>query len=412
MHGRPADPLNGRRSSITHGILLFVALTLAIWGYYWFEWRTFQGFVEAIDHHPQFMQDFVGFYYPMGKQLLQVPAPAGGYFYSSFFAVLLVPIGALTLPSAMKVWGSIQVLGFVAICLIPARGLLKLSGRSTILFMALCATSYPLLNNLKWGQVSVFVTVCIAGAVVAADNRRSVLAGILLALAAAIKFYPAVFVVYFLLRRDVRACVSFALAACIFYVVVPASVLGFSNWLRFETTILDMLGRAGLAARDTNSQYLMRVVQRWLGGLIPVTTGGPFARGLVWLGYAIAASAFAMAWVLQRRDRCSGRELSAVAIFVTIPFLVKTSWPHYFAYLPMCQAAVLSHAYSHVGLSRHSGKVLMALSVLSMALSSTFLLNCFTSWEPYNSSGMLFLSNFALLMAVYRAGLIDPGLLS
>ncbi len=405
MSARPADPANGRRFSFARGTLLFVALGLAIWAYDWFEWRTFQGFVDAIDHHPQFMQDFVGFYYPMGQQVRQVPTPVGGYYYSSFFAVLLAPIGGLTLSSAMKVWGAIQLLGFVAICLIPARGLLKLSGRNTILFMALCATSYPLLNNLKWGQVSILLTVCAVAAAVAANRRQSVLAGILLAFAAAIKFYPAIFVVYFLLRRDVRACVSFALAACIFYVVVPSAMLGFSNWLGFETAILDMIGRAGLAARDTNSQYFVHVGQRWLASLAPGAGGAGFAMSLTWLGYAIAASALAMAWLLQRRAWCAGQELSVVAIFVTIPFLVKTSWPHYFAYLPLCQAAVLSHACSYVGLSRPLGRGLLALSVLSMALSSTFLLNLFPSWNPYNSSGMLFLSNLALLTAVYGAGL-------
>ena len=54
-----------------HWQLLLVGLFLAISGYYWMEWRTFTNFVSAIDHSSQFMDDFVSYYYPMSKKIIQ-----------------------------------------------------------------------------------------------------------------------------------------------------------------------------------------------------------------------------------------------------------------------------------------------------------------------------------------------------
>jgi alpha-1,2-mannosyltransferase len=377
---------------------MLLGSALLVWAYYWYEWRTFQGFVNAVDHHPQFMQDFVGFYYPMGRQLLQNPTPFGGYYYSSFFAVLLVPFGAMTLSSAMTAWTIVQIACIVGLWLAAARGLLKLSPVGTVLLLVLFALSYPVLNNLKWGQVSVLLTACTVGAVAASDRRKSVLAGVLLAFAAAIKFYPALFLIWFVARRDVKACVSFAAAFTVFYMLVPVSVLGWSHWFEFERAILDMLGRSGLAARDTNSQYVEHVVMRWLAA-----TGSNhelLALGLRGLGYLVGAVSVGLAWFLMRRAPRQAAALSMAALFVSIPFVVKTSWPHYLAYLPVCQAVLLLAAQPDDVNWPGWRRARLSFTWLSLLVSSTILLNWLPGWEVYNSSGMLFVANFLVFLAV------------
>lgn len=371
---------------------------LAVWAYYWYEWRSFQGFVDAVDHHPQFMQDFVGFYYPMGRQLFQNPTPFGGYYYSSFFAVLLVPFGAMSLSSAMAAWAAVQVASVLALW-VAARGLLKLSPLASALLLVFFALSYPVLNNFKWGQVSVLLTACTVAAIFAADRRRSVLGGALLAFGAAIKFYPALFVLWFVVRRDVKACVSFAAAFVLFYVLVPVSLLGWSNWVGFEGAILDMLGRSGLAARDTNSQYIVHVVMRWVGATGP--DHETLAVGLRAVGYAIGVVCAGLAWFFTRRVRRAAAVLSMTSLFLGIPFVVKTSWPHYFAYLPVCQMALLMLALQPDEDSRPRSRQLgLVLILLSMLVSSTILLNAMPGWEAYNAWGMLFVSNLLLFLAV------------
>ncbi len=402
-------PLLNHIKNNTYWYLLLVVMLLAIAGYYWREWGTLAAFLDAIDAKPEFMLDFTAHYYPMSKQILQLPEPVMGYYYTSFFALMLVPIGALALPSALSVWVAIQCAAVVALCIIPARGILAMQPPKMILYAGLCLTSYPVLDNLKWGQVSVLLTVCTLAAFVAYKKNRRLLAGILLAFAAAIKFYPAFFIVYFILKRDLRTCVAFLLAAIVFYFVLPASVLGFSNWLGFEQAIAVAIGNSDWVARAVATHYFVHVASRWEVIFLDRNAGAMTVQVLTLVGYGIALSCFAMVWLLQRRESCERYGLPMVVIFLAIPFTIKTSWPHYFVYLPVCQLAVFSY---YAASFRGSGwwvKALIALPVISMLLSSIFLFNLFPNWNVYNSYGMLFLANLLLLVGVYAALLVPLG---
>jgi len=382
--------------------LTAVALSAAIFGYYWLEWRTFQGFVDAVDHHPQFMQDFVGHYYPMAQQILRMPpTPVGGYYYTSFFALVISPVGRLSLPPAMTAWAVCQVICLVAFWAVSARGLLKLTAVQSAWFAALCMTSYPLLNNLKWGQVSVLLTMLSVAAVAARDRRHSIGAGILLGLAAAIKFYPGLLAVYFIVKRDVRACVSFAIAGAIFYCAIPAAILGWHNWFEFENTILNTVSQTNLALRDPNSQYLTHVGLRWFASVAHHPAPAMAGHALTVAGFIVAAGSVVLAWFIQRGVQSPARDwLSMSAVLLATPFLVKTSWPHYFVYLPVCQAAVLSACTAGFQSIRGAGRIAAALCIASILISSVFVLNLFPGYGPYNADGMVFVANAVLLVAV------------
>ncbi len=388
--------------------LLLAAMLLAIAGYYWLVWDTFANFVQSMDFSPRFMQDFADHYYPMSRQILQDPTPVKGYFYTSFFALLLAPIGALPLASAMAIWGAIQFTCLAALCIIPVRGFLASRPVAMILYAGLCATSYPVLNNINWGQVSILNTACVIAAFYAYSMGRRVSAGILLAFAAAIKFYPAFFLVYFILKRDLRTCAAFVLAALAFYVVLPAAILGFSSWLEFEKAIGVALSNTDWVARAVNSQYFVNVGRRWSAIFFNHIAHDTLVQILAIAGYAIALSCIAMVWFLQRREACEKHGLPMVMIFLSLPFLIKTSWPHYFVYLPVCQVAVFSYYAASFRASGLRGRALIGLPVLSMLFSSIFLFNLFPNWNVYNSYGMLFLANLLLLLAVYAAILVQP----
>ncbi|GMV32505.1 MAG: hypothetical protein AMXMBFR60_03340 [Chloroflexota bacterium] len=376
-------------------------MQLIVLAYYWFEWRTFTNFVLAIDHHSQFMQDFVGHYYPMGKQLLLHPSPVEGYFYTSFFALILVPISAQTLYTAMTIWGAIQLACLAAFCIFSARGLLELAPLRAILFIGLCTTSFPILHNFKWGQVSILITVCVVAAFLASKKNKPILAGILLGFASAIKLYPAYYVVYFILKRDIRACVSFGLSASVFYLALPAMAIGIHNWYVFEKTAYHAVATAGWVRDDFNSQYIVHVGLRWVENFINITAGENLADFLAIVGYMIAFSSIAVVWSLQKSAAPEDPTLSLVALFLAVPFVLKTSWPHYFVYLPFCQAAIFCHLARYHQQPGIGGKALYALPVSSMLLSSIFIFNLFPDWTTYNSHGMLFLANLLLLVSVY-----------
>ncbi len=83
---------------------LLAAFTLLV-VYYCSEWQAVQGFVEAADHCDQPLTDYVLHYLPMGREFFETESPVSGFFYSAFFALVLVPFGWLSDHDAIVSWG-------------------------------------------------------------------------------------------------------------------------------------------------------------------------------------------------------------------------------------------------------------------------------------------------------------------
>jgi hypothetical protein len=381
---------------------LVMSLLLLVSIYYVRVWPSVADFVRAIDHHDRLFQDFLGHYYPMGKTLLETPAPVPGFFYSAFSALLLVPFGALATAPATWSWGALQALSILILCLLPFLRLLRLTIPGIVLSLGVWLTAFPLLHNIKWGQVSALLTACVIAAFHACAAKRRILAGGLLAVATAIKYYPAVFLVYFVLKRDIRVCISFALALVLSYVLLPVAALGLQPWLKFEQARYAAVAGADWISRDVNSQYFAHVVMRWNKLLLRASGVRISMPSIVVVGYVIFLGNLALVWWMQRRQLHDEYTLALALLFLSLPFAVKTSWPHYFCYLPFCQAAIFSRLVSEwrPEAPRHEVLLLSLLS-LSIACSSVFVFNLFPNWKAYNAYGMLFLSNLLLLICMY-----------
>jgi hypothetical protein len=381
---------------------LVISLLLLISIYYVLVWQSVDDFVRAMDHHDRLFQDFLGHYYPMGKTLLETPVPVPGFFYSAFSALLLVPFGALATAPATWSWGALQALSILSLCFFPFLRLLHLTTPGIVLSVGVWLTAFPLLHNFKWGQVSALLTACVLAAFHAYAAKQRIVAGGLLAVATAIKYYPAVFLVYFVLKRDFRVCSSFALALILFYILLPVAVLGLQPWIKFEQARYAAVAGASWISRDVNSQYFAHVVPRWNKLLLRASGIRISVPCIAVVGYVIFLGNLALVWCMQRRQRRDEYSLALVLLFLSLPFVVKTSWPHYFCYLPFCQTAIFSRLVSEWSPDADWGKVLLlSLLFLSIACSSVFVFNLFPNWQVYNAYGMLFLANILLLLCMY-----------
>lgn len=375
---------------------VFLAMAL----YYAGHWATLRDFVLAIDHHEQLFQDFLGHYYPMAQSIHEAIAPVRGYFYTAFFAVLLAPVKGLDPTAALWAWGGVQALLLLALFAFPLRRLLPLDWRATALYAFVFASSVPLLHNAKWGQVSVLLVLAVLACFHAYQRGWPVLAGTCLAFAAAIKYYPIVFLAYFLARRDARVVLSTVLAGLLFFVAIPSAVMEPERWLAFELATQKTLSDAGWAMRDVNSQYVAHVLMRWLQGLGVAVKPLHLQLGAA-LGYAVFVLNMGLVLALQHA-RWRGRLLlSMVAIFVSFPFVIKTSWPHYFAYLPFCQLALLMLARQGLGGAGGRQVLSLGLVLLSVALSNFFVFDLFADWRVFSQWGLLFGANALLMLALY-----------
>jgi hypothetical protein len=354
-------------------------------------WPDFATLVRAVDHGDIFQQDFVH-YHVAGARVLHEPLPHAGYFYPASFALLMAPLGALPIEQAAQVWIGMQALAWLSFVLVVARGLA--AGR-VALTSTITAGSYPMLHNLKWGQVSVMITLGCVAMAVAAQRRRPWSAGAALGVVTAVKYYPAWLAVWLALRRDVRALLAGAIAVAAFGVGLPCLLLGVDEWLAYDTAILRSARDASWVAADLNSQHFAHVVGRWRQLAVGAASSDVERACLRGLGVAVAV---ACAWLARRRMREGEDALALTALVTAWPFLVATSWPHYFVALIPCQVALIAAAARTA-----RPRAVVAAALLSIALASLPAFALAPSWAEFNGWGLPFLANGAALAGVFLA---------
>jgi hypothetical protein len=373
---------------------LAAGFILALYGLHW---KSVGNFVVSIDQCEVLFCDFYRHFYPMGRELFISFRPAEGFFYSPFAALLFSWSAAVSSREALVIWSFVQMAALAGLYLLP---MVSLAGRGRawqVLYSLVYLTSFPLLHNLKWGQVSVIVTLLILAALVLYDRGQPAWSAAVLALAIAIKYYPAIFLVYFLFRRDLRYLLTCGVFSGIMVFVLPVLLLGFEHTLEFYR----LTGAASARAfetwmrQDLNTQYVVRVADRLLTG----KQSPGLEAGFRWLGLMVSGLNIALLWAVIR----SGRERMIYwawsLLFSTLPFWLATSWPHYFVFLPISQVYLLVETvqsdavtWKKVGLG-----ILITCSGLFSSTLAFFLIG---RWQDYSSRGFLFFANALLILAM------------
>jgi hypothetical protein len=407
--------------------LCTAGLVAAAFIYYWVIWRSWHNFVGGLDDTPVLFCDFVRHYYTTARQILTTATPSPGYYYSTFFAIILIPFGRLSEDAAVWLWGATQILTAVLLAALAGRHLLARGRDCYGLHLLLFLLCLPVLSNFKWGQVSLLMVLCAAAALYSYQANRKVMAGVVLALGAAIKYYPGLFIIYFLFKRDVRVVASFAIAVALFSVGVPWAVLGADRSHEFQYGVNRTVGAArDVLFRDINSQYFANVIYRQtqrgakevsplqlpdpgkkntlglffdaLKGQLPGRPGPLFYR-LRYTGYGLFAfNLLALAFLIRARPRDEA-PLAFALLFLSLPLIVETSWPHYFVYLPLCQ--VILYAAVRDGPRLWAKVLAIPLLAASMVLSSTVFFHILGDWRVYSRYGMLFAADALLLVTLH-----------
>jgi peptidoglycan/LPS O-acetylase OafA/YrhL len=204
----------------------------------------------------------------------------------------------------------------------------------------------PVRETLGFGQINAVLM-----ALVAIDCllvRRGWPRGILVGFAAALKLTPAVFVLWFLLRRDwlgaVRAAVSFCVVTGVAFLIDPR------DSLRYWTSTVFQAYRIGPAIAGDNQSITGMLARFGLTG-----TG----RELLWL--ALAAVVLALTVPAMRRALAAGQPVLALSVnAVAVLLCSPVSWSHHWVWaVPL----VLS-----LGVLGVRGKSVPILAVTAVAL--------------------------------------------
>ena len=265
--------------------------------------------------------DLTDFYYGGVSVLdgVDVYAPRPGvlaFNYPPFAAVAFVPLAVIGL-SASKVAFTAATLLAYAVCLIAVRRALGVRWATTILLGVAGLALEPVVRTLVLGQVGIILMALVLADCFLMPARFR---GLLVGIAAGIKLTPALFVVYFLLRRDWRAAAiataTGAATVVVGWLAAPGSSQGY--WLGG----FDKFDRFGDLAFSPVNQSVRSFVSR----VAPDTP--PW---VMWTAIAAAAVLALSAAVLQaRRGQWTSVALSLAGATL---LLSPISWTHHWVWV-------------------------------------------------------------------------------
>lgn len=246
--------------------------------------------------------------------------------YPPIAAVIFSVFAVIPLRAASTAVTVVSFLAFVWVLALVLRDILRrpLPAALWIALPVMAAISWlgPMRANIEFGQINVLLMALVLTDVLVGENRRW--RGWLTGLAVAIKLTPAVFLVYFLLRRDWRSLamtvVSFAVYTAIGFALRPA------DSLEYWTSALRDTGRIGNAAYPSNLS-INGVVHRL--GLDQATAS------IVWFVVSSLVG-LAIMWVAWRLLREGHKAAAALAVGLIALFCSPVSWSHHWVWaLPL-----------------------------------------------------------------------------
>jgi hypothetical protein len=168
--------------------------------------------------------------------------------HTPFSALLMRPLTYWPPLAAKRIWIVCNLL-LVAAVVSLLRSLTQLPWRGIALLTCL---NFPLLRNLEYGQYYIVLLFLLTAALWLYVREKRFSAGMLIGVAAALKLFPALFLIYFLRKRDLRAGLGLMTGAL---VSVAASVWAFGPGLHriYLTQVLPWALRG-----EANDPYNLR----------------------------------------------------------------------------------------------------------------------------------------------------------
>jgi alpha-1,2-mannosyltransferase len=277
-----------------------------------------------LNGHPLYSHD-VKFHTPIGLNLPFTYPPLAAVFFAPFawlgmpaasVTITLITL-ALLLVSTMIVLTGLDV--WTTTRLIPGPAWLRRWWLTTLIVAWATLYLEPIKANFAFGQINVvLMTLVIAECV---PRRTPWPRGLLLGLGIALKLTPAVFLLYFLLRRDRRAVLT-SLAS-----VVAAIVAGFAlawpdSWEYWTHTVRNT-DRIGSASLNTNQN---------IAGTLARLGLDEHQRFLPWVLACFLVLALTV-WAARRALRAGEPVLAVICIALFGLAVSPVSWSHHWVWM-------------------------------------------------------------------------------
>ncbi|MFC0625777.1 glycosyltransferase 87 family protein [Kribbella deserti] len=262
-------------------------------------------------------RDGLSLYSPGFAELVPVlPLP---FTYPPFAAILFTGVAVLPFVVAEVLMNAVSVAALAATLTVVTARLYGWNRRSVIIGLGLTTIGMllePVRATIGFGQVNLLLMALVTLDCLLPRTRWP--RGLLLGLAAASKLTPAVFVLYFLVRRQYRAALvslgSFAGFTLVGFAMLPGDSMKYWFGVLFDP------GRIGGATYSFN-QCFQAVLERIAPG-----------HTLLWAGLVVLA--FAPAVVAARKARAAGDDVTALIVIAAFGLLASpVSWSHHWVWV-------------------------------------------------------------------------------
>lgn len=251
------------------------------------------------------------------------------FIYPPFAALVLTPLVLLPWTASWLALFALSLVSLAVTLYVVALRMWPAGGRSGAAAAAsaalpLAVVLEPVLQTFEFGQVNLVLMALVAVDCLVERTRWP--RGLLVGLAAAIKLTPAVFVLYFLLRRDFRAAVVAAVAT--------AAATGIGFLVDADASVRYWFGgpAAGVSGSPFYTNETVQAVLARLGADGPLLTLG-------WLLVSVGLLALLVP-VVRRADPALA--LVAVAGFGLL--VSPTSWSHHWVWVAPTLVVTVGHA--------------------------------------------------------------------
>jgi|GEM_PF-1420058 len=264
------------------------------------------------------------------------------WIYLPAYIWIFRPLAGLDFPDAARTWLLINaVLALICLRLLwramvwPGEKQIAPLRMASFIFLAL--TFQPILDNLWHGNVSVliFVFFCLSYRLLKADLNFS--AGLVLGLIVPLKFYPAIFVPYFIWRKNWRL-VGGVITGCLAVFIVSLFTVGWEGNLAYFQMVWGEASGGGIAAFNDQSisGFLLHIFKY---GDVNVwrNTPTPFWFTAVRL-VLVGALVWAVLRVMRRPpdnpgDLAGARDLDLSLVIFVMLLASPITWYHYYTWL-------------------------------------------------------------------------------
>ena len=246
--------------------------------------------------------------------------------------VAALPFGWTDYRSAWLIWNivSLGLLGFSLWLLMRPVGL-NYSKLDSIPFAALLLASNPLAQQVVEGQMNLVLLALVTGAWAADRQERSLVAGSLIGLAAALKLFPALLVVYFVARRRWWAVASCGLSF-IGSNLLAAGLFGLDIYSVYVLEVMPQFAHYGNNVANASLPGLCSTLFIGMRGLSEPLIAAPFAAKICKIT-AGAGVAVLCGWKAARASDVAGRDIAFAAATIGILLASPITWGHSFVIL-------------------------------------------------------------------------------